>query len=81
MLRFILGIVAGGVTMWMWRDELQGYVDRRTRSVRVKAADQLRTVQKAAESVLDTAKEQIRAGLETTQEVIRPSEGKATAIR
>ena len=81
MLRFILGMVAGGITVWMWRDELRGYVDQRTRSVRVKAADQLRTVQKAAESVLDTAKEQIRAGLETGQEVIRPSEGKATAIR
>ena len=79
MLGFMLGAVTGAVTIWMWRDDLREYVERRTRSVRVRAAHQLRTVQKATETMLDTAKEQISAGLETGQEAIRPAKGKATA--
>jgi len=81
MLRFIVGAIAGGVAVWIWRDELRGYVDRRTRSLRSKAADQLQLVQEATETALDTAKEQISAGLQSGRDAIRPPKGKASASK
>ena len=81
MLRFIVGLIAGSVAVWIWRDDMREYADRRTRFLRTKAADQLRTVQKVTESALDTAKEQISAGLESGQEAIRPSEEKVRVVR
>jgi hypothetical protein len=81
MLRFIVGAIAGGVAIWMWGDELREYVDRRTRSLRSKAADKLQLVQEVTETALDTAKDQISAGLQSGQEAIRPPKGKSSGPR
>ena len=81
MLRFMVAAIAGGVIVWIWRDEFREYLDRRTRFMRAKAADQLRVVQKATESALDTAKEQIRSTLESGQEAIRPAEVENGVVR
>jgi len=81
MLRFIVGAIAGGVAIWMWGDELRAYVDRRTRSLRSKAADKLQLVQEVTETALDTAKDQISAGLQSGQEAIRPPKAKSSGSR
>ncbi len=81
MLRFIMGLIAGGVAVWIWREDIRDYADRKTRVLRFKAADQLRVVQEVTENALDAAKEQITAGLESGQEAIRPSRGKVGAAR
>ena len=81
MRRFIMGAIAGGIAVWVWRDELQKFLDQRTRGVRVKAADQLQMVQEATESALDTAKEQISSRLQSGQDAIRPPEDHIGAAR
>ena len=81
MLRFIVGAIAGGMAVWIWRDDVRQYVDRRTRSLRSKAADKLQLVQEATETALDAAKEQISAGLESGREAIRPPKSRTSASR
>ncbi len=81
MLRFMVGAITGAVIVWIWRDELHEYLDQRTRFMRAKAADQLRVVQKATESALDTAKEQITSTLESGQEAIRPAKVENSVVR
>ncbi len=81
MRRFIMGAIAGGVAVWLWGDELRKYMEKRTRGVRVKAADQLQMVQEATESALDTAKEQISSRLQSGQDAIRPPEDHVGAAR
>lgn len=81
MVRFMVAAITGGVIVWIWRDELHEYLERRTRFMRAKAADQLRVVQKASENALDTAKEQIRSALESGQEAIRPAEVEKSVVR
>lgn len=71
---FIVGAIAGGVVVWLYRDEMTRFMEERTRDVRSKAADGLERVQRTAEGVLDTAKEQISAPLRTGQEMIRPTQ-------
>jgi hypothetical protein len=81
MLRFIVGAIAGGMAVWIWRDDVRQYVDRRTRSLRSKAADKLQLVQEVTETALDTAKEQISAGLQSGREAIRPPKSRTSASR
>ena len=81
MRRFIMGAIVGGVAVWVWRDELRKFMEKRTRVVRAKAADQLEMVQKATESALDTAKEQISSHLQSGQDAIRPSKPNVGAAR
>jgi len=81
MRRFIMGAIVGGVAVWVWRDELRKFMEKRTRVVRAKAADQLEMVQKATESALDTAKEQISSHLQSGQDAIRPSNHDVGAAR
>ena len=68
-----MGVIAGAVAVFLWRDEARKYVEKRTRAVRAKAADQLQMVQEATESVFDAAKEQISSRLQSGQDAIRPS--------
>jgi hypothetical protein len=56
-------------------------MEKRTRVVRTKAADQLEMVQKATESALDTTKEQISSHLQSGQDAIRPSKPNVGAAR
>jgi len=65
MLRFIVGAVAGGVAVWLWRDDLRGAMAEKTRGVRTRAADQIQLVQKVLARVTST--------LQCGQDAIRPS--------
>jgi hypothetical protein len=66
MLRFLAGAIAGALAVWMWGDELHGYLAEKTRGVRTRTADQIQA--------LATAAEQIGSTLQSGQEAIRPSE-------
>jgi len=83
---FILGTIVGGVAVWLWGREIEGYVGEKTRGVRAKAADAMRAVEektgqvldgsgnslRRAEGVLQDTKERVSAALRAGQDAIRP---------
>jgi hypothetical protein len=81
MLRFVMGAVVAGVVIWVWGDDLGKGLEKRTRVMRAKAADQLKSVQKATETTLDAAKERISSGLQSGQDALRPGAEKVRAMR
>jgi len=68
---FILGIVAGGLAVWKWRDSIRDYVQDNAGPARTKADSLLETAQQRSEHLLDRAKEQIASGFERTREKVR----------
>ena len=44
MFGFLIGAIAGGAAMWVYGDQIRGYLDTKTRTARTKAADGLKTV-------------------------------------
>ena len=66
MFQFILGAVAGGFAAWYWRQDIQGYVNEKVPSLRVRAADSLEAIEKRTEDMMDKAKtgvvSKLRAG-------------------
>lgn len=84
---FLLGAVAGGVAVWVWREQIRGFLDQKTRTVRSRAADGLQSVEETAErlldrtatplrraeEMLDDTKARIGETLRAGQEAIRPS--------
>ena len=44
MVGFVIGAIAGGAAMWLYGDQIRGYLDTKTRTARTKAADGLKTV-------------------------------------
>jgi hypothetical protein len=44
MLGFVVGLVAGGAAVWMWRERLEQMVHDRSPELRTKVADQLGAV-------------------------------------
>ena len=84
---FVLGAMVGGVIGWMWGKEIEDYVGEKTRGVRTKAADGLRSVDERTGKVLDhgadvlrradgllqDTKEHVSEALQAGQETIRPS--------
>lgn len=75
MSRFLLGVVVGGIAVWLWGDELRRVAETKTRDVRAKAADKLRVVEDTAVSMLDRTKEQVSSTLHAGQDAIRPRTG------
>jgi len=84
---FVLGTIMGGVAVWLWGREIEGYVGEKTRGVRAKAADAMRAVEektgqvldgsgnslRRAEGVLQDTKERVSAALRAGQDAIRPA--------
>jgi hypothetical protein len=84
---FILGAVMGGVAVWLWGREIEGYVGEQTRGVRTKAADAMQAVDEKTGQVLDgggsslhrvevalhDTKERVSAALRAGQDAIRPA--------
>ena len=84
---FILGSVVGGVAIWLWGREIEGYVGEKTRGVRAQAADAMRAVEektgqvldssgnslRRAEGVLQNTKERVSTALRAGQDAIRPA--------
>ena len=71
MLGFVIGVVAGGLAVWKYRDSLQDYVQGNTSPVRDKVDGLLRTAQEKSETLLDTAKERLSSGIESTRQKVR----------
>ena len=71
MLGFLVGLVAGGAAMWMWRERLKQMVHERSPELRTKVADHLGRLEQKAEGALDTAKDRITSGLRAGQEYLR----------
>ena len=68
---FVLGAIAGGAAVWLWRENIESFIEQQTRGIREKAADSIESVEKTAESVAET--------LHASQEAIRPSSGRSAA--
>jgi hypothetical protein len=71
MFGFLVGLVAGGAAMWMWRDRLEQMVHDRSPELRTKVADRLGRLEQRAEGAIDTAKDRITSGLRAGQEYLR----------
>jgi hypothetical protein len=71
MLGFVVGLVAGGAAIWMWRDRLEQMVHERSPELRTKVADQLGRLEQKTEGAIDTAKGRITSGLRAGQEYLR----------
>jgi hypothetical protein len=70
---FVLGVVVGGIAMWVWRDSIREFVQNSAGPARSKVDLALRTVQQKSEGLLDSAKEQIASTVETARNRIRPA--------
>jgi hypothetical protein len=51
---FIIGVIAGGVAMWQYGDQIREFVNDKTKTVRHKAADGLMSVAETVEGGLGT---------------------------
>jgi hypothetical protein len=84
MLGFLVGLVAGGAAIWVWRDRLDKVLHDGSPELRTKVAEQLGRLEHTAEGVIDTAKEQIRSGLRAGQDYLksgRPGTGSEPSDR
>jgi len=72
MIRVVVGVLAGGLAVWLWGEKLRRYSNTKSREVRAKAADTLQIVEKKTGDVLNRAKEQVSSTLHAGQEAIRP---------
>ena len=84
---FVFGAIMGGVAVWLWGREIEGYVGEKTRGVRARAADAMRAVEektgqvldgggnslRRAEGVLQDTKERVSTALRAGQDAIRPA--------
>jgi hypothetical protein len=62
---FLAGVVTGGVFVWLFRDEIQAYLDEQARAARTGAADRLRAAEATAERTFDRAAAPLRRAEET----------------
>jgi hypothetical protein len=84
---FVLGAITGAAAMWLWGRDVEAYVEEKTRRVRTKVADGVRTVENKTGQVLDRGgdalrradeflqdtKEHVSETLRAGQEAIRPT--------
>ena len=84
---FVLGAIMGAAVVWLWGNEMEEYVQERTRGVRTKAAESVRAVEETAGKVLDRGGDALRRAddflqdtkghvseaLRAGQEAIRPA--------
>lgn len=71
MLGFLIGLVAGGATIWMWRGRLEQMFHDRSPEFRTKVAEQLGRIEEKAAGAMDTAKGRIQSGLRAGQDYLR----------
>ncbi len=84
---FVLGAIMGAAVVWLWGRQMEEYVKEKTRGVRTKAAEGVRTVEETTGKVLDRGGEalrradeflqdtkgQVSGALQAGQEAIRPA--------
>jgi hypothetical protein len=73
MFKMIIGIIAGAVTVYVWQDKIQRFLEERTRDARARADSTLEQIQNAADGVIDTAREQVHSTLNAGREAVRPT--------
>ena len=82
---FVLGAIMGAAVVWLWGNEMEEYVQERTRGVRTKAAEGVRAVEETAGKVLDRGGDALRRADEllqdTTQHVSEALQAGEEAIR
>ena len=83
---FFLGAITGGLVVWVWKDEIQDYLDSRALAVRTRAADGIHVVGEAAggvfdraavplrraEEMLDHGKTHVAQNLRSVEDTLRP---------
>ena len=83
---FLLGVVTGGVAVWIWKDDIEAFLDARSRAARSRAADGVHAVGdtaggvfdraaaplRRAEEMLDHGKEHVTRNLRAVEDTIRP---------
>ena len=79
---FVLGAIMGAAVVWLWGEEMEGYVAEKTRGVRTKAAEGVRAAEEKAGKVLDGGGDALRRADEFLQdtrahvsETLRAAEG------
>jgi hypothetical protein len=91
---FVLGAIMGAAAVWLWGQEIEEYVNVKTRGVRTKAADGVRAVEEKAGKVLDRGgdalrradeflqdtKGQVSEALRAGQDAIRPAPAAGKAL-
>ena len=84
---FVLGAIMGAAVVWLWGQEMEEYVQERTRGVRTKAAESVRAIEGTAGKVLDRGgdalrradeflqdtKQHVTEALQAGEEAIRPA--------
>ena len=84
---FVLGAIMGAAVVWLWGRQMEEYVKEKTRGVRTKAAEGVRTVEETTGKVLDRGEDalhraddflqdtkgQVSEALRAGQEAIRPA--------
>jgi hypothetical protein len=84
---FVLGAIMGAAVVWLWGQEMEEYVQERTRGVRTKAAESVRAIEGTAGKVLDRSgvalrradeflqdtKQHVTEALQAGEEAIRPA--------
>ena len=68
---FVLGAITGGAAVWLWREDIESFIEQQTRGIRTTAADSIESVERTAETVVET--------LHKSQEAIRPATGRNVA--
>lgn len=76
MIGFVAGAIAGGALVWFWGDRMRQFAQGKADQARGTVARGLENVQATAEGALDSAKEQIRTGLQAGQDYVRPDDRK-----
>lgn len=71
MLGFLLGVIAGGLAGYYWRENIRDYMSTRAPDIRNRAADGLGTLGKRASSALDRARSRIDTAVRTGQQRLR----------
>ena len=65
---FVLGAIMGAAVVWLWGRQMEEYVKEKTRGVRTKAAEGVRTVEETTGKVLDRGGEALRRAEEFLQD-------------
>jgi hypothetical protein len=65
---FVLGAIMGAAAVWLWRREMEAYVEDKTRGVRTRAAEGVRAVEETAGKVLDRGEHALRRADEFLQD-------------
>ena len=68
---FVLGAIMGAAVVWLWGQEMEEYVQERTRGVRTKAAESVRAIEGTAGKVLDRSGDALRRANEFLQDTKR----------